>query len=151
MKSSILSLALFGMGVIASPIASVNRPDFEKLTLMTRELSERQSLSDTENQLGECAPVTIIFARGTIELGNVGELAGPPFFNALDVLIGAENVGVQGVPYAADILGYLEGGDPAGSTTFAELTTQAASQCPDTQIVLSGYRYVCLHSLTKYF
>ena len=116
---------------------------------LSAELAKRKSTSaldkrqfdydDTRNELGECKPVTVIFARGTIELGNVGSLVGPPFFNALDVVLGADNVGVQGVDYPADILGYLEGGDPGGAATTASLLNQAASQCPDTQIVLSGY------------
>ncbi len=96
---------------------------------------------DTRNDLvnGACLPVTVIFSRGTIEPGNVGLLAGPPFFDALGSLIGSENLAVQGVNYPASILGYLIGGDPNGANTMASLTNQAASQCPHTQIVLSGY------------
>lgn len=55
---------------------------------------------DTENQLTDgtpCRELTIIFARGTTEPGNVGTLAGPPFFQAVANMIGASNVAVQGV------------------------------------------------------
>lgn len=132
MTFSIKALALFGSLVTAIPLAPQG---FNRMA----DLSSRQSFDDTENQLSECAAITIIFARGTVELGNVGELAGPPFFNALDALVGDSNVAVQGVDYPATIAGYLEGGDAGGSATLASLTEQAASQCPDTQIVLSGY------------
>jgi len=64
---------------------------------------------------GGCKPYTIVFARGTLELGNVGVLVGPPFFQALKDRLGAANVAVQGIKYDADIDGYFEGGDPAGS------------------------------------
>ena len=105
-------------------------------------LTPRQNSSPTRNDLvnGVCDAVTIIFARGTLELGNVGSLAGPPFFNALTAIIGSQNVGVQGVDYGATIAGYLEGGDPAGAATLASLVDLAVSQCPNTQILLSGYR-----------
>ena len=104
-------------------------------------LSERDTWSGTRNDLsGPCLPVTIIFARGTVELGNVGTFAGPPFFNALADIIGDSNIAVQGVDYGATIAGYLEGGDPAGASTLASLTNEAASKCPDTLIILSGYR-----------
>ena len=66
-------------------------------------------------------------------------LAGPLFFDALQVAIGAGTFGVQGVPYSASILGYLEGGDPQGSQNLAALTEKAASECPNTKIILSGY------------
>lgn len=75
-----------------------------------------------------------------MEPGNVGDLAGPPFFNALTAIVGSENVAVQGVDYGATIGGYLEGGDPAGASTLASMVNLAISQCPSTQIVLSGYR-----------
>ena len=113
---------------------------FEQMRQLNIELEKRQfDFSNTRNELSECKPVTVIFARGTIELGNVGAITGPPFFNALDLVIGAENVAIQGVDYPATILGYLEGGDKGGASTLASLTEQAANQCPDTQIVLSGY------------
>lgn len=70
----------------------------------------------------------------------MGSLAGPPFFAAVANDIGASNLAVQGVDYAADVEGFLEGGDPTGSQTMASLVEQAFSQCPETKVVMSGYR-----------
>jgi cutinase len=126
MKTTILSAAIFGLAAATTIPVSVQKRD-----------------SDTENDLVDevCKTVTVIFARGTLESGNVGSLAGPPFFDALDTDLGTSNVALQGVDYGAAILGYLEGGDPAGAATLANLTNLAVTQCPDTQIMLSGYRY----------
>ncbi|KAF8171580.1 cutinase [Mycena galopus ATCC 62051] len=100
----------------------------------------RQAANDTENQLsGACRPVTFIFARGTGESGNVGTDVGAPLIADLRAALGTANIAAQGVDYAADVLGYLEGGDPAGSKTMASLINQAASQCPSTQIAIGGY------------
>jgi len=89
--------------------------------------------------------MTVIFARGTTETGNVGTLTGPPFFTALAQVVGASNLAVQGVDYPADIPGFLAGGDATGSTTMAQLVTQAMTQCPNTKVVISGYRYGYLY------
>ena len=63
-----------------------------------------------------CKAYSVMFARGTTEPGNVGILVGPPFLDALDAAAGAANVVVQGVNnYAADVQGYLAGGDAKGS------------------------------------
>jgi cutinase len=73
---------------------------------------------DTENDLtngSPCKAMTVIFARGTTETGNVGTLTGPPFFSALKDAAGAANVAVQGVDYPASIPGFLAGGDATGS------------------------------------
>ncbi|KAK0390702.1 hypothetical protein NLU13_0205 [Sarocladium strictum] len=107
-------------------------------------LQARQFSSSTYNQLTDgtpCRPVTLIYARGTSQQGNVGDPAavGPILFNNLASRIGLSNFAVQGVTYAANVFGYLQGGDPAGSRTMADLITRAASQCPNTQIVISGY------------
>lgn len=137
-------IALIGLAA-AFPTKNIETHGFDKMGLLSNNLSKRSSLSDTRNELEECKPVTVIFARGTIEPGNVGTLVGPPFFNALSLAMGDENVGVQGVDYAASVLGYLEGGDAKGAERLAFLAEQTASLCPSTQIVLSGYRYVsCL-------
>ncbi len=141
--SSISSGILLGAIALASPVPDTKLQGFEALNALGAERSTIEKRHDnwsiTRNELSECKPVTVIFARGTIELGNVGSITGPPFFNALSDLIGAENFAVQGVDYPASILGYLEGGDPGGAATAARLLEQAASECPDTQIVLSGY------------
>lgn len=133
--------SLLALGASALPTTTVSQRDYSTRS----DLVERDNWSVTRNDLvnGGCSPVTIIFARGTLELGNVGSLAGPPFFNALADMIGASNVAAQGVNYGASIIGYLEGGDPAGASTMASLINQAVSQCPSTQIVISGYRYAC--------
>jgi hypothetical protein len=140
--STLLSM-LLALSASALPTTSISRRDSSANT----GLVVRDNWSVTRNDLvnGGCSPVTIIFARGTLELGNVGSLAGPPFFNALTDMIGASNVAVQGVNYGATIIGYLEGGDPAGASTMAALINQAVSQCPSTQIVISGYRYAIPH------
>lgn len=89
-----------------------------------------------------CKPLTIIFARGTSSPGNVGESTGPPFFKAVAAIFGINNIAVQGVDYSANIFGFLGGGDSQGSATMKSLIDRAYQQCPNTKLVLSGYRYV---------
>jgi len=98
--------------------------------------------SDTRNDLTNgtpCKALTILFARGTGETGNVGALTGPPFFSAVAAKIGTSNVAVQGIDYPADIPGFLEGGDPRGSALMAQLVGTVQKKCPATKLVLSGY------------
>lgn len=128
-----LFLISFATSVYATPVGS----DLNiHPTGYKRDVTTRNDLVNNK----PCAPVTVIFARGTIELGNVGIFAGPPFFTALGIAIGNANFLVQGVDYAASIVGYLKGGDSTGSAKVVSLTNLASSRCPDTQIVLSGYR-----------
>ncbi|POS83240.1 hypothetical protein EPUL_004703 [Erysiphe pulchra] len=102
--------------------------------------------NDSENELsGPCKPVTVIFARGTGESGNVGgaHSPGPALFSEIRNMMGSQNVAIQGVAnYEIETdcdNRYLKGGDPDGSKNYYNLTEQAASQCPDTKIVLTGY------------
>jgi cutinase len=74
-------------------------------------------VDETENG-GACTAMAVIFARGTTEPGNVGLVTGPPFFKALEGMIGAKALSVQGVEYPASIEGFLQGGDAAGSQTM---------------------------------
>lgn len=106
---------------------------------------DNRQLGSTFNELvsGACRGTTIIYARGTTEAGNVGSVAGPPFFTALgSALGGRSNLAVQGVDYPADVAGFLAGGSRQGISRAAELVRLAQSKCPQTKIVLSGYRYV---------
>lgn len=49
-----------------------------------------------------CTDLTVIYARGTGESGNVGFVSGPPMFKSLRTKLGADKVTVQGVDYPAD-------------------------------------------------
>ena len=72
-----------------------------------------------------------------------GLIVGPPLEGSLVIALGGKgNFAFQGVDYPATIAGFLEGGDPGGAATMAALASQAVSQCPGTQVVLGGYRYV---------
>ena len=90
-------------------------------------LTKRQYGSSTYNQLTDgtaCRAVTIIYARGTTQDGNVGapDTEGPTFFNALaSRLGGTSRLAIQGVTYSASVLGFLAGGDAAGATTMFNL------------------------------
>jgi cutinase len=97
--------------------------------------------SDVEN--GVCAPVTLIFARGTTEQGNLGTIVGPQFADAMKAALGNATVAVQGVNYAADIPGATSGAiNPAaadGAKNMVMMATTALAACPNTKVVLSGY------------
>ena len=96
---------------------------------------------DTANDVTDnngCSPLTVIFARGTSESGNIGTVAGPPMFEQLIDDLGAKGVSLQGVPYPASVAGNADCGSDGGSD-MASLVSQALSQCPNTKIALSGY------------
>ena len=63
--------------------------------------SSSSTANDVTNK-APCGAVTVIFARGTGETGNIGSVIGPELETALKNKIGAANVNYQGVPYAAD-------------------------------------------------
>lgn len=85
----------------------------------------------TRNEIldGICKPFTLIFARGTLEDPNMGNLVGPPLVYALNATFGTENVAVQGVNhYPADEAGYCAGGSRSGSEELAAVHI-ALSSC----------------------
>ncbi|EMD59519.1 hypothetical protein GGP41_004440 [Bipolaris sorokiniana] len=110
-----------------------------------RDLAKRQYNGDTYNQLTDgtaCRPISLIWARGTSSPGNVGAAGteGPVFFNAVAARVGGTGqLAIQGVNYAANVIGFLAGGDAAGATSMFNLINQTASRCPNTKIVVSGY------------
>jgi cutinase len=102
--------------------------------------------SSTQNDVANgsgCKAMTVLFARGTTEGGNMGTIAGPPFVSAIGKMMGgAANVAVQGIDYPADIPGFLVGGDAGGSQLMAQMVGQVRAACPDTALVMAGYSYV---------
>ncbi|ATY58323.1 cutinase precursor, putative [Cordyceps militaris] len=94
-------------------------------------------LSSTANSDG-CKDITVVFARGTCDPGNVGVLTGPAFFAAVRAAVGGKSVNVQGVAYPASVAGYLDA-DKAAGLTMAQIVRDTRSACPNTKIVISGY------------
>lgn len=86
-----------------------------------------------------CAAVMVVFARGTGEIGPFGTVVGPPFFEALKVRVGRGNVKFEGVPYPADVGGFLVGGSPLGSAMMAKMVGDTVAACPGSKVVMSGY------------
>lgn len=108
---------LAGLGllpIIGQSITAVS----DVLTTAESTLATVLNVDTTENAAAGCKDMTVIFARGTTEPGNVGLVTGPPFFDALSAMIGQNSISVQGVDYSASIEGFLEGGDAAGSQTM---------------------------------
>ncbi|RPB27264.1 cutinase-domain-containing protein [Terfezia boudieri ATCC MYA-4762] len=117
---------------------------FSKLEISFREkslsLTKRQGNPTRDDLInGACNGIIIIFARGTGGAGNIGLGLGPSFVAKVEAALPGRVI-VQGVlPYTADILGYLQGGSVEGGRSMKALTERAATQCPDAEIVLSGY------------
>ncbi|KKZ66074.1 cutinase [[Emmonsia] crescens] len=84
-----------------------------------------------------CQPLTLIFARGTDEKGNMGDIIGPPLATALRALLKGK-VAVQGVDYPASLLGNLNFGEDGGAI-MVDLVNHSLSQCPESKVVLAGY------------
>ncbi|KAF9699143.1 hypothetical protein EKO04_002728 [Ascochyta lentis] len=85
-----------------------------------------------------CTDMTVIFARGTGEMGNMGTISGPPMVKAIRSKLGADRVTVQGVDYAASAAGNANLGADGGKV-MAEYVQQALKQCPSTKVIVSGY------------
>lgn len=93
--------------------------------------------SDIDNNSG-CTDLTVIFARGTSEGGNIGTVIGQPMFKQLLSDLGASRVTLQGVNYPADSAGNANCGAAGGAAMASEVKTILA-RCPNTKIALSGY------------
>jgi cutinase len=116
---------------------------FALLPTLTIAALTSQSQNDVVNG-GGCKAMTVLFARGTTEGGNMGTVAGPPFVSAIGAMMGAASVAVQGIEYPADIPGFLAGGDKAGSALMAKMVGQVRAKCPNTALVMAGYSSVLL-------
>jgi cutinase len=96
-------------------------------------IEKRQYSSSTYNQLTDgtaCRPISLIYARGTGQQGNVGDsqAVGPLFFNNLASRVGGTSqLAIQGVTYSASVAGFLAGGDAAGITTMTNLISQVSA------------------------
>ncbi|KAK0944799.1 hypothetical protein LTR29_003612 [Friedmanniomyces endolithicus] len=95
-----------------------------------------QTATDVDD--GVCAPITLIFARGSTEPGTMGSSVGPAVAKALISSQGASGVAIQGVSYTATIESNIDQGR-TGGPVMAALAQKALKNCPNTKIALSGY------------
>lgn len=119
----LLTLSLSAIAAVAAPTP-----------LRAGELEARQA----------CPDVQVFFARGTGEIGTLGTVVGPRFSAALNRELSGQSVSFTGIDYAASVAGFLAGGDARGARTMADSVTSTANSCPNTKIVISGYRSAVL-------
>ncbi|KAI1396056.1 carbohydrate esterase family 5 protein [Hypoxylon fuscum] len=87
-----------------------------------------------------CRPIIFIWAKATMEPGNMGNTVGPALSDGLKVLFGPANVATQGVDYWGFIeTNFYPGGAPPWGIYDMQLLLNAAATCPDSKIVAAGY------------
>jgi len=87
-----------------------------------------------KRQAGGCAANTLLFGRGTTEVGVMGTTVGP----ALQRGLTGAGWKVQGIQYSADLSGiYCLG--MTGGLKCRDQVNALGKRCPNTKIVLSGY------------
>jgi cutinase len=101
----------------------------------------RNDLEDGD--ASRCPKAILIFARGSLELSNMGLLAGPSLASALKQQLGNNNIWVQGVggPYKALLTpNFLpEGTNRQSIDEGKRLFRLAHTKCPNAKILASGY------------
>ncbi|KAK8045449.1 cutinase [Apiospora rasikravindrae] len=142
-----LMTAALAASVSAKPIENnsividMNEQDLAKAQAYEAEILATVGTTANEFLDGGCRDVVLVFARGTGQSGNMGDMPGPALANALKSALGDARVAAQGVAYSASLLGNLNsGGAPANEAqSMATLIGQVASKCPSSSIVISGY------------
>ncbi|KAF9878269.1 cutinase [Colletotrichum karsti] len=88
-----------------------------------------------------CKAFTLLFARGTTEMGTLGSVVGPGLQRDVQAALGADAVTVEGVSYPADMGGIMaeSGGSGPGSVAMANQANSWLSKCPQTKLILTGY------------
>ncbi|KAG6368909.1 hypothetical protein INS49_003127 [Diaporthe citri] len=94
---------------------------------------------------GDCKPVTFIMARGSTETDNMGTVVGPQTCAAIKDNLGADQVACQGIGtedgYAAALAPNFQpqNTDTQSINAALDIVNLAATQCPDSTIVMGGY------------
>ncbi|KAK8085398.1 cutinase [Apiospora hydei] len=134
-----LMTAALAASVSAKPIENksvvfdISEQDVAKAQAYEAEILATVGTTANEFLNGGCRDVVLVFARGTGQSGNMGDMPGPALANALKSALGDARVAAQGVAYSASLLGNLNsGGAPRQRGAVA-------SQCPSSSIVISGY------------
>jgi cutinase len=132
MKFTLLSLAVLS-GALAAPAPAADPEAYpisevpSGLSLEDYALTKRQYSSSSYNQLTDgtaCRAISLIYARGTSQQGNVGDAAAVgPLASRVG---GTSKLAIQGVTYSASVSGFLAGGDAAGSTTMTNLISSVS-------------------------
>ncbi|KAM4065369.1 cutinase domain-containing protein [Hirsutella rhossiliensis] len=120
------------LGALARDVCGV-------ITLAQALVGEAAGVSSVRDDAG-CADVTVLFARGTCDPGNVGVTNAPTFFDSLAALLRRDgrSLGVRGFAYPASVEDFLAGTKARGRE-FASTLQATAAECPDTRLVLGGY------------
>ncbi|KAI5803921.1 cutinase [Geopyxis carbonaria] len=81
-----------------------------------------------------CAPLELLFARGTTEAQGLG-LVGTPLAKALSSLVSGATSYAVVYPASADFVG----SPPQGASDALKHMQETAASCPDTKFALGGY------------
>ncbi|KAI0205268.1 cutinase-domain-containing protein [Astrocystis sublimbata] len=94
----------------------------------------------SELQKFGCRPIIFVFAKASLEPGNLGGTIGPNLSDGLKAAFGVTNVATQGVDYYGFIGGnYYPGGAPPWGIYDMQAIVTGAAACKHSKIVVAGY------------
>lgn len=128
---SFLASALLAATAVAAPIESNKAAT-----------SEMVSLSNASAPNMACKPIIMLYARGTWEPNKPGteipKQVADPLLKTLEQIYPGK-IEFRNVKYDGGAIGYLSGGDGAGTRKFESMTKEAANGCPNSALLLVGY------------